>query len=182
MMNSRNTICSHPACDRKAESDWRFSRNKVHKDYCSLFCRESVSSGQVTRDAQAHRKFQQPASCVLCGTNFFRKYNYHRSNQRYCSSECYDEVSHRKNGRRNLHILTILSEVAGEDGLTSIDLAEYMDKTIWKSRSAASIAGIMRRWVRTGVVQKVSRGSSMMPIYRMNPDWVKQNIPLATLV
>jgi hypothetical protein len=116
---------------------------------------------------------------VLCGTNFFRKYAYHRSNQRYCSKECYDELAHRKNGRRNF--LTILSEVAGEDGLTSIDLAEYMDKTIWKSRSAASIAGMMRRWVRAGVVQKVSRGSSM-PIYKMNPDWVKQNIPLATLV
>lgn len=180
MTNSRNTVCSHPACDRKAESNWRYSRNKVHRDYCSLFCRElSSETSEMSRDA--HRKFQQPASCVLCGTNFFRKYAYHRSNQRYCSKECYDELAHRKNGRRNLHILTILSEVAGEDGLTSIDLAEYMDKTIWKSRSAASIAGIMRRWVRTGVVQKVSRGSSM-PIYKMNPDWVKQNIPLATLV
>jgi hypothetical protein len=182
-MNSRtNTVCYHPACDRAVREEWRFSRNKVHRDYCSLFCRESVSSGQVTRDAQAHRKFQQPASCVLCGTDFFRTYNYHRSNQRYCSTECYDEISHRKHGRRNLHLLTILSEVGGEDGLTSADLADYMDRTIWKVRGAAGVSGIIRRWVKSGVVQKVSRTGAALPTYRLCPDWLSSGIPLGTLV
>lgn len=181
MTNSRNSVCSHPACDRPVLAEWRFSRNKVHREFCSLFCRVAVSSSEVLLD-KAHREFHQPASCVLCGTDFFRTYNYHRSNQRYCSTECYDEVSHRKHGRRNLHLLTILSEVGGEDGLTSADLADYMDRTIWKVRGAAGVSGILRRWVKTGVIQKVPRTGAALPTYRLCPDWLSSGKPLGTLV
>lgn len=185
MTNSRTKqTCGHPACDRPTRSEWQYSRNKVHRDFCSLFCREDATGadGPQHDNIEDLRKFRQPACCLTCGNSFERRYNYHRSNQRYCSTSCYDSIAARKHGRRNINILTLLAEVGGSEGLTSQDISDYMDLTIHKVRNAAGVSGILRRWVKTGVVQKVPRSGAKLPTYRLCPDWLTSGEPLGTLV
>ena len=172
-------LCSHPACNRVNRFGWRFSRNKVHKDYCSLFCQmnaEGLDGGPVILDAPELRKFRQKDTCLCCGAEFVRTWTENWSNQRLCSSECSNTVANHKNGKRNFQVLVLLKEVDFGQGLTGQDLFDYLKLTVYSIKSAAGVTTILRRWIRCGALEKVSRTGSKnqvaaAPIYRFRNNW-----------
>lgn len=172
-------ICSHPACNRVNRFGWRHCRNKVHRDYCSLFCQqnaESLDDGPVAQTEDELRKYRQKDTCLCCGQEFHREWTENWSNKRLCSKECFNAVANRKHGQRNFQVLVLLKEVGFGQGLTGQDLFDYLKLTKYSVKGAAGTTTILRRWIRCGALEKVSRQGSKgqavaAPIYRFRNNW-----------
>jgi len=172
-------ICSHPACNRVNRFGWRHCRNKVHRDYCSLFCQqnaEGLDGGPVAQTEDELRNYRQRDTCLCCGAGFDREWTENWSNKRLCSQECSNQVAHRKNGKRNFQALVLLKEVDFGQGLTGQDLFDYLKLTVYSVKGAAGVATILRRWIRCGALEKVSRPGSRStakaaPLYRFRDNW-----------
>ena len=80
-------------CGRIIGEHNRFNRNKIHTDYCSRFCYESVE-----RNNRISKSATLKCECYWCGAEMNLSYPYTLANARYCSSDCYSQIGKYKNG------------------------------------------------------------------------------------
>jgi len=133
-------------CGRVIGEHNRFSRNKIHTDYCSRFCYESVErNNRITKSASLK------CECYWCGNEMNLSYPYTLANARYCSTDCYSQIGKYKNGLRDILLLNALYE---RKTLSLEELSRIGQKGVAVINGVKSVRGILRIWVARGYLAK----------------------------
>lgn len=138
-----NTKC---ACGRSIGFESRFNRNKVHSEYCSRFCYESMKDQQKIDTTINLTKI-----CYACDKTTILKYDYIHANKRFCSMECWHNLGKYKNGLRDFLILTAMYERPNLSVESIFKIAEKGTSTIKNARAVNHILGI---WVKRGEIRR----------------------------
>ena len=126
-------------CGRVIGEHNRYNRNKIHTDYCSRFCYESVS-----RNNRIRKNATLDCECYGCGAAMTLHHDYNLANARYCSHQCYLDIGKYKNGIRDILMLNALYE----RGPISLDeLNRIAQKGVALVNGIKSVAGILKIWV-----------------------------------
>jgi len=120
--------CGYNHCIKSISDKPKLSRNKIHRDYCSLYCREATlnkltpieRTGQGGWDTGEVTYLSINKNCSVCRKEFELEYTKNKCNQRFCGMDCYKQLLKMHNGHRDFMILSILHE---KGALTSGDIA-----------------------------------------------------------
>jgi len=148
--------CGYNYCIKTIAYTPKISRNKIHRDYCSLYCREATLNklkptkrfGQGGWDKGDATHLPIAKKCSVCRIDFELKYDANKCNQRFCSRDCYNQLLMMHNGHRDFMILSILHE---KGSLTSGDIAT-ITSSFRKRATATGIGLILKAWRGRGIV------------------------------
>ena len=126
-------------CGRVIGENNRYSRNKIHTDYCSRFCYESVM-----RNNRIRKTAVLECECYGCGATMTLQHEYTLSNARYCSHQCYLDIGQYKNGIRDILMLNALYE---RGPISLEELSRIAQKGVAVVNGVKSVASILRIWI-----------------------------------
>jgi hypothetical protein len=142
--------CGYQPCNKEISEKPQLSRNKIHRNYCSLYCMEATINNikpiKNDGDGIAYRPINK--KCSVCRNDFVLEYLENKSNQRFCSRDCYNKLLKRHNGHRDFMILSILHE---KGPLTSGDIAN-ISSSFQKKSTLIGISRILNSWRARGIV------------------------------
>jgi hypothetical protein len=148
--------CRYQPCTKEVSDSPQLSRNKIHRDYCSLYCREAtlnntqpinrIGQGGWDKSVITYKPIKK--KCSVCRTDFELKYHDNRNNQRFCSKDCYQQLLKRHNGHRDFMILSILHE---KGVLASREIAK-ISSSFQKTSTLNGISLILKAWKGRGIV------------------------------
>ena len=140
--------CGYKSCSRKVSDAPQLSRNKIHTNYCSLYCREATLNNIKPINRTAYNSINM--NCSVCLKGFDLRYEEAKGNQRFCGRECYKQLRQRHNGHRDFMILSILHETGP---LTSSDIAK-ISSSFQKKSTVGGIGLILNAWRGRGIVSR----------------------------
>ncbi len=148
--------CGYKPCTHEVSEAPQLSRNKIHRNYCSLYCKEANLNniqpihrrGQGGWDKAVLTYIPINKKCSVCRNDFELKYEDNRRNQRFCGRDCYMQLLKMHNGHRDFMILSILHE---KGSLASRDIAK-ITSAFQKKSTVTGIGLILNAWRGRGIV------------------------------
>ena len=143
--------CGYQPCNKKISEKPQLSRNKIHRNYCSLYCMEATINNikPIKNDVDGITYRPINKNCSVCRDDFELAYTpENKSNKRFCGRTCYTKLVSKHNGHRDFMILSILHE---KGPLTSGDIAK-ISSSFQKTATLNGISLILKAWKGRGIV------------------------------